>query len=128
MSKARFSGKVLTAMGKASSYKTELTVLKNYFWILLALWTILVGSIFSWSFFRQKHETEQLARIQAKSSFEKDIVYRRWATGHGGVYVPITDETPANPYLSHIEEREITTPSRSSPDVDKPSVHDASGT
>ena len=31
--------------------------------------------------------------------------------GHGGVYVPATEETPRNPYLSHIYERDITTPS-----------------
>ena len=98
-------------MAKPSSSKTELTILKSYFWMLLVLWTVLVGSILLWSLFRQKHETEQVARIQARSSFEKDIVYRRWAAGHGGVYVPMTDKTPPNPYLSHIEEREITTPS-----------------
>jgi len=30
-------------MEKQSSSKTELTVLRNYFWILLVLWTVLVG-------------------------------------------------------------------------------------
>ena len=98
-------------MEKPSSYKTELTVLRNYFWMLLVLWTVLVGLILLWSLFRQKHETEQVARVEARNSFEKDLVYRRWATGHGGVYVPMTDKTPPNPYLSHIEERDITTPS-----------------
>ncbi len=98
-------------MEKPSSSKTELRVLRNYFWMLLVLWTILVGSILSWSLFRQKRETEGVARIQARNSFEKDIVYRQWAAGHGGVYVPMTDKTPPNPYLSHIEERDITTPS-----------------
>ncbi len=50
-----------------------------------------------------------LARQNARSSFEKDLVYRRWAAGHGGVYVPVTDETPPNPYLSHIEKRDVIT-------------------
>ena len=31
-------------MEKPSSYKTELTVLRNYFWILLVLWTVLGGT------------------------------------------------------------------------------------
>ncbi len=100
-----------TAMGKSSKSKTRLGVLRNYFWALLVLWTVLVGAILSWSLLRQKHETKKVARIQARNSFEKDIVYRRWAAGHGGVYVPITDKTPSNPYLAHIEERDITTPS-----------------
>jgi PAS domain S-box-containing protein len=98
-------------MEKPSSSKTELTVLRNYFWMLLVLWIVLVGSILLWSLIRVKHETEEVARIQARSSFEKDLVYRRWATGHGGVYVPMTDKTQPNPYLSHVEERDIETPS-----------------
>jgi PAS domain S-box-containing protein len=89
--------------------KTELVLLRNYFWMLLILWTVLVGSILLWSLLRQKHDTEQVARIQARDSFEKDITYRRWAAEHGGVYVPITDKTPPNSYLSHIEERDVTT-------------------
>jgi signal transduction histidine kinase len=109
--KPSFLRKGATTMGKPSSSKTELMVLRSYFWTLLVLWTVFVGLILLWSLFRQKHETEQVARIQARSSFEKDLVYRRWATSHGGVYVPITDRTPPNPYLSHIEERDITTPS-----------------
>jgi len=98
-------------MEKPSSAKTELTILRSYFWILLVLWTVLVGAILSWSLFRHKHETEGVALIQAQGSFENDLVYRRWAADHGGVYVPMTDKTPPNPYLSHIEERDITTPS-----------------
>jgi hypothetical protein len=41
----------------------------------------------------------------------KDILYRQWATGHGGVYVPVTPDTPPNPYLEGIVERDIITPS-----------------
>jgi hypothetical protein len=40
----------------------------------------------------------------------KDVVYRRWNAGHGGIYVPVTDETPPNPYLE-VPERDITTQS-----------------
>ena len=98
-------------MEKPNSTKTELAVLENYFWISLVLWTVLVSSILSWSLYREKHETREVARIQARNSFEKDLVYRRWASDHGGVYVPITDKTPPNPHLSHIKERDITTPS-----------------
>ncbi len=47
----------------------------------------------------------------ARICFEKDILYRRWAANHGGVYAPITRDTPANPYLAHLPERDIETPS-----------------
>ncbi len=52
-----------------------------------------------------------VAKGEANGSFEKDLAYRRWATRQGGVYVPMTKETPPNPYLSHVLERDIVTPS-----------------
>jgi signal transduction histidine kinase len=67
--------------------------------MLLVLWTVFVGSILSWTLLRQKYELAEIARIQARNSFEKDLVYRRWAAEHGGVYVPTTDKMPPNPYL-----------------------------
>ena len=98
-------------MANPDSYKNELTVLKNYFWSLLILWTALVAAILTWSLLHQKHDIREMAIIQARDSFQKDLVYRRWAASHGGVYVPVTDKTPPNPYLSHLAERDITTAS-----------------
>ncbi|MCD6532842.1 MAG: DUF3365 domain-containing protein [Deltaproteobacteria bacterium] len=46
---------------------------------------------------------------QARGALNKDIVFRRWAVGHGGVYVSPTAETPPNPYLSHLSRRDLTT-------------------
>jgi len=51
------------------------------------------------------------ALLKAVIAFEKDIIYRRWNTMHGGVYVPVTKETQPSPYLSHFPERDITIPS-----------------
>jgi len=51
-----------------------------------------------------------LAVAQARASFQKDLAYRRWAAQRGGVYVPLSADTPPNAYL-HTIEREITTPS-----------------
>jgi len=52
----------------------------------------------------------ELAVAQARASFQKDLAYRRWAAQRGGVYVPVSPETPPNPYL-RVNEREIATPS-----------------
>lgn len=82
----------------------------RYTWIMVALWTIIVGSLFLFNFISIKKEFSFLARLEAIASFNKDTVYRRWATQHGGVYVPITKDTPANPYLN-LQERDILTPS-----------------
>ena len=51
--------------------------------------------------------TLEAVRIQAVQSFEKDLIYRRWAAAHGGVYVPVTDQTQPNPYLSDFENRDL---------------------
>jgi two-component sensor histidine kinase/PAS domain-containing protein len=53
----------------------------------------------------------QLAGTEASSAYQKDFIYRQWATGHGGVYVPVTDSNPPNPFLQAIPERDIITPS-----------------
>ncbi|RKY09607.1 MAG: hypothetical protein DRP66_01785 [Planctomycetota bacterium] len=85
--------------------------LKVHILVLMGLWTILVGGVLAWTLFRHAVEMFESARLEAQSAFEKDLVYRRWAAGHGGVYVPATDETPPNKHLSHMPERDITTPS-----------------
>ncbi len=64
-----------------------------------------------WNLLLDRDGTLESARYHAQSAFEKDLVYRRWAAGHGGVYVPISENTPPNPYLTNVEERDITTPS-----------------
>ena len=53
----------------------------------------------------------ELGLSRAREAFNKDIIYREWVAGHGGVYVPVTEDTPVNPYLSHVEEQNIETPS-----------------
>ncbi len=74
-------------------------------------WTAFVIVVLSWNIYHHKAKTLKIARNHARISLAKDMVYRRWAAKHGGVYVPVTEDTPPNPYLSDIEERDITTPS-----------------
>ncbi|MGB5684936.1 MAG: ATP-binding protein, partial [Candidatus Electrothrix sp.] len=46
-----------------------------------------------------KETTIQLAENNARMFWEKDMLYRKWAAFHGGVYVPVSEKTPPNPYL-----------------------------
>lgn len=73
--------------------------------------TVLVASSLAWDIFSVRRHTEELASKEARSLFNKDYAFRLWAAKHGGVYVPIDAETPPNPNLAHIPERDITTPS-----------------
>lgn len=71
---------------------------------------ILAGSL--WWNLRQLNQTAlEVARTHARTALEKDILYRRWAAMHGGLYVPSTEKTPPNPLLADIIERDFTTPS-----------------
>lgn len=80
-------------------------------WSAAGLWMFAVVVSFV-AQYQQLHGMYQgMARTQAKAAYEKDIVFRRWATQHGGVYAPIDSTTPPNPYLSHIPERDVSTPS-----------------
>jgi signal transduction histidine kinase/CheY-like chemotaxis protein len=78
---------------------------------LIAIWT--AGIALSWGshWLHSRKNTLELARIEARTALSKDILYRRWNTMHGGVYVPASDDTPPNPHLGHVPERDVKTPS-----------------
>ena len=86
--------------------------LKNSLWIyLFVVWTLLFGLSLWQQIHISKTGVMALAEREAVTSYNRDLVYRRWAATHGGVYVTETVNTPANPYLEHVFERDITTPS-----------------
>jgi signal transduction histidine kinase len=75
------------------------------------MWTSVITSIFIWDRHTEQRHVEELAKKEARSNFNKDLAFRMWATGHGGVYVSVNKSTPPNPGLAHIPERDIETPS-----------------
>jgi hypothetical protein len=76
--------------------------LKAYTWVLVGAWTLVVAASLGWNLFEQKRQTLEMARVMAQINFEKDRFYRRWATHHGGVYVPVSPLTAPNPLLSQV--------------------------
>lgn len=84
---------------------------KRYAIAAALVWTVFVGAFLFRDLMRHRSETADLALQQATMAFEKDLLARRWAARHGGVYVPVTPATPPNPLLSHLPERDIITPS-----------------
>lgn len=85
-------------------------ITKNYI-LLCAIWSCLVflsGLFYAWV---ENQEINKSALTEARASFNRDLLFRRWAAGHGGVYAPVTEKNQPNPYLSHLPERDITTPS-----------------
>jgi PAS domain S-box-containing protein len=78
--------------------------------LALICWTLVIIFLYTISSHSINYFAEQVAIIEARSQLRKDQAFRQWATGHGGVYVPVTTTTPPNPYLSHLPLRDITSP------------------
>ncbi|QWV95235.1 DUF3365 domain-containing protein [Geomonas oryzisoli] len=90
---------------------TQMHKIRRFALFLMLLWTGGVLASFLW-FYRQEQESVvEIARAEARATYEKDALYRRWATRHGGVYVAVSEKCPPNPNLAHIPERDVQTPS-----------------
>lgn len=85
--------------------------LRRYVWALAIVWTLIVAASLMYNLSHERHEAVETAEVQARAAYQKDIMYCRWATSHGGVYVQVDKDTPPNPYLAHVKERDIVTPS-----------------
>lgn len=83
----------------------------GYAWFLAIFWTICIGVSCYWNVDTERKVLRKIALAEASATIIRDMLYRRWGSFHGGVYVPITSKTPPNPYLSHVPERDIRTPS-----------------
>lgn len=97
-------------MKKPIKTETYSIRIKPYALAIALLWSAIVSASLIWNVYQARQGILEIARLQARNSFMKDVVYRSWNAGHGGVYVPISDNTPPNPYLN-VSERDITTPS-----------------
>jgi diguanylate cyclase (GGDEF)-like protein len=98
-------------MNFVSADTPKLSKPRRFGWLLLVAWTVVVAASLVWNLVQQRQETLALAHTAAVALLEKDLLCYRWACGHGGVYVPVTATTQPNPYLSHLPERDILTPS-----------------
>jgi len=89
------------------SYKTNFV--DKIVYILVLIWSALMLSIVLISTYQNYNYADNLAKYEAVINVDKDLAYRSWVASHGGLYVPITEKTPPNPYLSHIKDRDVNT-------------------
>ncbi len=83
--------------------------INRYLLTLVAIWTAGVIASLGWNIYQLKQSILSAARTSAKISYDKDVIYRRWVAKQGGVYVPVSEMTPPNPYLK-VSHRDIKTP------------------
>ncbi len=89
---------------------SEQTILLRNCIIYAVSWTIICILATFWNYAGTHDKYLDLVIKEARTILDKDQALRYWATDHNGVYVPATEETPPNPYLSHIPERDLLTP------------------
>jgi two-component system cell cycle sensor histidine kinase/response regulator CckA len=98
-------------MYTAAKTKVSPIPVRLYGLILIGIWTLVTVGSLGWNLLQDWEEGLRIARHIALTNYERDALYRRWSAAHGGVYVPETADTPPTPYLAHLPERDITTPS-----------------
>jgi two-component system, chemotaxis family, sensor kinase Cph1 len=84
---------------------------KRISWLAGIAWSVIVFGLYFHDVADIRQTTVKTARREASAHFDKDWASRLWAASHGGVYVPISDKTPPNPFLKNVPERDIVTPS-----------------
>ncbi|MCP3874018.1 MAG: DUF3365 domain-containing protein [Desulfobacteraceae bacterium] len=83
----------------------------KHYWYFIVAWSLIISGILLFGIDQIRNIQHEMAKNEAKANFNKDQAIRFWSSMHGGVYVPISKETSVNPYLNHVKDREITTPS-----------------
>ncbi|NEX19136.1 diguanylate cyclase [Thiorhodococcus mannitoliphagus] len=66
---------------------------------IISLWLLIVAASLGWNLEQAERHRERLALEAARSFFQLLVLTRRWNAEHGGVYVPVTEQTQPNPYL-----------------------------
>jgi len=89
--------------------KSQNVSLEKYALAAFILWNVAIAlSLYVNHQLNTKHLID-LGTTIARSSFEKDIIYRRWNAAQGGVYAKVSAHTIPNQYL-HVTERDISSP------------------
>ncbi|MCW9023500.1 MAG: EAL domain-containing protein [Gammaproteobacteria bacterium] len=87
------------------------TRIKIWTWVMIGIWSLSIVISFFWNDQQVRSLIMDQASSELRAHFFKDLTFRQWATKHGGVYVPVTEETQPDPYIAYIPERDVTTPS-----------------
>ena len=81
---------------------------KIYLYLPVFFWLVIVTSSLIWNIKTTEKDMEQTILHIGRSFFKEIQTTRLWNARHGGVYVPITEETTPNPYLD-VPNRDVIT-------------------
>lgn len=86
-------------------------VLKRNIQLFMLGWSVIVLASLWWRLDVQDDTFKEALHTEAAAMHSMDMQYRQWIIDNGGVYVPVSDKVKPNPWLSHVPERDVTTPS-----------------
>ncbi|MFC1825588.1 DUF3365 domain-containing protein [Thermodesulfobacteriota bacterium] len=72
------------------------------------IWTVLLVGLLIWNMNNEKKQLFDVSTYQAQAFVQEIITTRYWNSTHGGVYVPVTEDTQPNPYLD-VPDRDVMT-------------------
>ena len=97
--------------GRAAAIRTGGVPVVPWAIVLAAFWTLVAVLSLAWNIVQVRELVLEQARVELRANFFKDWAFRNWASRHGGVYVPVTPESPVDPYGANFPERDVRTPS-----------------
>lgn len=95
--------------GTKNITKTQIVSLNKYATGAIILWSIVISLSLYVNYQLSATHLIDIGTTIARSSFEKDILYRRWNAAQDGVYAKQSALTVPNPYLN-VPERDVVTP------------------
>ncbi|MBE9560421.1 MAG: EAL domain-containing protein [Proteobacteria bacterium] len=87
------------------------TPINSYIIFLFVVWSLVIAGLANWKHMHNQQTTQELAENQARANFNKDKAFRFWMTRHGRIYIPVGEHYQPDPFLAHIKDRDVTTPS-----------------
>ena len=96
-------------MQKVQFSSESIKILRKYALIISLCWSLMILGMALFNYLDSYHYAKLNLIEQARDTFNKDLVLRRWVASHGGVYVPVDQKTPPNPFLSHLPHRDLVT-------------------
>jgi len=110
------AGRCVMQLSVSSLYKSGVNdrqqkKIAQYALCLAVFWTLFIAASCYWNIVAEDKVLQKIALAEATAAIGRDLLFRHWGSSHGGVYVPADERTIPNQYLSHIPERDISTPS-----------------
>lgn len=95
---------------KSENVSKEIQRLKRYTIFFNIVWAVLISFSLIWNIYTVSSNVKQLAKSNARSYLTTELTFRSWVSNHGGLYAPLSENTPCNPYLASTQNRETTLP------------------